>query len=78
MVYVYRRGETLDRLPVAPYVLREVEPEPERYARFDPSRCGTMPGYWQHLRHKQDPCPRCKQAQTIHGAALRARKKGGG
>ncbi len=78
VTYVYRRTEDIAREPTAPYVLRESETEPEHYARFDPSRCGSMSGYWQHRRHGQSQCPRCDQAQAKHGAALRANKKGGG
>lgn len=77
MAYVYRHDEQLDRLPTAPYVLREPERDIPQHPP-DPTLCGTMRGYWQHIRYGQAQCPRCDRAQIEYGAALRARKKGGG
>lgn len=75
-MYIYRRDETRDRLPTAPYVLREPEPDIPQHPP-NPKLCGTMNGYWQHRRYHQAQCPRCEQAQTQYGAQARARQKGG-
>lgn len=61
--------------------VRDVEPAPVRNAStpgpkpvFDPAKCGTMPGYKQHLRHNTDPCDPCRAANAEHSATYRARK----
>lgn len=61
--------------------IRDVEPAPVRDAStpgpkpvFDPAKCGTMPGYKQHLRYNTDPCGPCRAANAEHSAAYRARK----
>lgn len=59
-LYVYRADEDRERLPYAPYVLREEDHIVE--LPLDTTKCGTLPGYRQHRSRGHDACDRCKAA----------------
>ena len=40
-----------------------------------PKPCGTTAAYRRHLRHRQQPCRACTQANRAAVTASRARKK---
>lgn len=54
----------------------EIEPEPEHIKGtpgpppegFNSDKCGTMPGYKQHLKHKIDACRPCRDAKAAKSA----------
>ena len=56
--YVYR-GTQFD-VPDAPAT--PAASKPTRSRGFDPDACGTMRGYKQHLRHREEACRNCKDA----------------
>lgn len=39
------------------------------------AECGTYAGYTTHLKHKQEPCRPCKDANSEYLRLYRARKK---
>lgn len=42
---------------------------------FDPTKCGTPPGYKQHRKHDQEACGDCKAAAAAYGREYAARVK---
>jgi len=78
MTYIYRRTEAIDREPTAPYVFREIEPQPKKLPdkkKWRPELCGTTAGYAQHRRYDNEKCAACLDAQAKHSAAYRAKQK---
>ena len=68
-MYVYR-GTTSD--------IEDEQPEPEKApAVFDPSKCGTLPGYKQHHKFTIAPCQPCKDAAAKYHREYRVRAKNG-
>lgn len=47
-------------------------------APYDPTLCGSRPGYKQHERMNTEKCPPCLDANAEYRQALRVGKKGGG
>lgn len=80
--YVYRRDESINRIPVpveaAPYKPREPRaPKTEFSDQFDPVLCGTMPGYRQHRKFKQEQCDKCRKTNNeYHRKYQRGERKG--
>jgi hypothetical protein len=42
---------------------------------FDPTLCGTMPGYRQHRLHGQKQCTKCNGAQSKYLSEWRAKSR---
>lgn len=56
--------------------LRHVAEEPPRETPATAQdRCGTPAGYKRHLRHGEDPCGRCREANREASRAWRALNK---
>jgi len=77
MPYIYRANENVARTKPAPYVIQEEprpEPRPRTLPAFDPTLCGTMPGYRQHRLHGQKQCTKCNGAQSKYLSEWRGKE----
>ena len=43
---------------------------------FQPNKCGTTAGYWQHRRYDIDVCPECRDALRAYKNDWKAKKEG--
>ena len=42
---------------------------------FQPEKCGTTAGYWQHKRYDNNPCPECFEAYRQYMTDWKERRK---
>jgi hypothetical protein len=75
MGYVYRG--TLRDVGPAPVRLSSTPGPKPKVIVFDPSKCGTYPGYQQHARTGTPKCQPCKDANAAYSRDYAARVKTG-
>lgn len=61
--------------PVAPTADTPKDAPAKVPAVFDPSRCGTAPGYKQHRKFGTPPCDRCLAGNAAYSREYAARRK---
>lgn len=74
--YVYRGAEPLNPREIRPPSWAKPGSEPGARKKpippFDPTLCGTLPGYRQHRRHGQWQCRGCLDAHNEYQRGYRA------
>lgn len=74
--YVYRGTTPLDPREIRPPSWAKTGSKPgtnkKPLAPFDPTLCGTMPGYRQHRRHGQWQCKECQECHNAYQRQYRA------